>query len=249
VTGGLVVHGADRSRDLLRFTRDYAARASDELCIVALLRIAPPAPLFPRELHGRPIAAVALCHIGDPRAAEKELAALRGFGDPAVDTVKRLPFVDHQRMLDATQPPGHLRYWKSRNLPALCDDAIDAIVEHASTITSPQSLVALFQLGGAVSRVPEDATAYSGRSDAFTLNIASAWLQREESETHIEWTRRFYAAMEPHATGVYGNFEADPGDGNMLGAAKRRRLVDLKRRYDPDNFFRLNHNVDPSRLT
>ncbi len=108
--------------------------------------------------------------------------------------------------------------------------------------------MALFQLGGAVARIGEEATAYRGRSDAFTLNIATAWVDPDASQRYIAATSRFADAMAPHSAGTYTNFQAETDEartGAAYGEAKYRRLVGLKGRCDPDNFFRLNHNIRP----
>ena len=153
--------------------------------------------------------------------------------------------------MDATARPGLNYYVKSEFLPALSDDLIDTLVEHASKITSPLSVIAGFHLGGAVSRIDEEATAYSHRDASYSLIIQSAWIDPNESEKHIQWTRAFWNALQPFSSGgAYVNFQSrDEGEDRVkdtYGSAKYERLTKLKKKYDPLNFFRLNQNIKPT---
>ena len=154
----------------------------------------------------------------------------------------------HQSMLDAVQPPGRNYYWKSEDLPELTDGAIDVIVEHCNAITSPHTIVPLFQLGGAVADVDENATAYSHRKAAYAVNCNASW-ENGDPAPHVEWARDFSRALEPHSMGVYVNFLGDEGEERAraaYGPEKYARLVELKDRFDPTNFFRVNQNIKPS---
>jgi FAD/FMN-containing dehydrogenase len=149
--------------------------------------------------------------------------------------------------LDANFPAGRNYYWKSEDLPPLSDAAIDTIVAHAENITSPYSAVGLFQLGGAAGRVPEDACAYSHRNARHALNISASWTDGD-SDKHIAWARDFDTAMQPYTVGVYVNFLSNEGQDRVkaaYGPRKYDRLVALKRKYDPTNFFRVNQNIQP----
>jgi FAD/FMN-containing dehydrogenase len=151
-------------------------------------------------------------------------------------------------MFDPLVPHGWHRYWKSVELPPLTDDAIDTLVEKASAFTSPKSYCIVFQLGGALARVGEDATAFSQRGAAHNVNINAVWTEDDtDAERHIAWAQDFFDAMQPHAGGrVYLNFLGEEG-GNRVrqayGARNYERLVELKRVFDPSNFFRLNQNI------
>jgi len=143
-----------------------------------------------------------------------------------------------------------MNYWKSEYLAEISDEAIETILEYAGRISSPLSQIHIQQLQGAVERVGEDDTAFSHRNAAFVVNIVSKWHNAAESERHIQWTRELAAAITPFATGgVYVNFLGDEGDGRVraaYGPEKYRRLSELKKKYDPDNFFRLNQNIEPA---
>jgi hypothetical protein len=153
-------------------------------------------------------------------------------------------------MFDPMVPHGWHRYWKSVELPPLTDAAIDTLVEQASALTSPKSYCIVFQLGGALARVGGDETAFSQRHAAHNVNITAVWSHDDsECERHIAWARDFFAAMQPHAGArVYLNFLGDEGAERVrqaYGDQQYERLVELKRVYDPTNFFRLNQNIEP----
>jgi hypothetical protein len=153
-------------------------------------------------------------------------------------------------MFDAGAPDGWHYYWKSAVLGTLDNAVIDTIVEHASRVESPLSYAAMFQLGGAVEDVDEDETAYSHRRASHNLTINGVWRPSQPvADRETSWTRDFFEAIEPHQIGAYINF-LDRDDQSRVQAAygdrKYQRLADLKRRYDPDNIFQLNHNIKPS---
>ena len=245
VLAGMVAYPMSKGREVLKFYRDFIAASPEELGTVVALRLAPPAPFIPQELHGKPIVAVFACYVGAIDEGERVLKPLRELGPPAADVITPKPFIAHQSMLDPMQPAGRNYYWKSHDLPGLSDGAIDTLLTHAQTITSPHTIVAMFNLGGAASRVAEDATAYSHRSAEFALNINAAWTEGEP-DRHVQWARDFSNAVQPFSMGVYVNFLGDEGDERAraaYGPEKYRRLVDLKNKYDPTNFFRVNQNI------
>jgi FAD/FMN-containing dehydrogenase len=251
--GERLVASASQHRQLfwgLRCFRDLVAQAPDDLGAVANLRLAPPLAEIPAHLHGRPIVSVTVCHAGPVERGEAALLPLRALGKPLLDTIAPRPYLAHQQLFDPAFPHGRRYYWKSWKLPPLTDQMIAVIVEHAARLTSPFSAVPIFTLGGAVARVDEDASAYPNRAATHDINIVAAWEADDpEPARHQEWVRRFWSALQPYACGVYVNFLSDEPAGSVeaaYGRAKYRRLVQLKRGYDPDNFFRRNHNIPPS---
>jgi FAD/FMN-containing dehydrogenase len=248
VTCGVVYYPAARARELLRFHRELMTAAPDELAVMFNLLIAPPAPFVPDELRGVGVAAFALCHCGSPQAAERDLAPLRALGRPLLDRVKPRPYSRAQRMLDAAGRFGNAVHGHSGHLDAVTDGAIDTLVEHAAGITSDLSVVMVSPLGGAVARVPEDATAFGPRTTVADWAVDSVWRDPADSERHVRWTDDFAAALAPHSSGAYVN-ELSGDDGDLVRAAYPgatwRRLVELKAVWDPDNVFRANRNVTP----
>jgi Berberine and berberine like len=177
---------------------------------------------------------------------------LRAFGSPLLDAIEARPYTALQSMFDATVPHGWHYYWKSSELPALSDGAIETLVEHAAVQASPLSYCITFQLGGAVSRVDEEETAFSQRDAAHNVNINAVWTEDdEEPQRHCEWARRFHAALELFACDrVYVNFLGDEGAERVrsaYGEEKYRRLAALKEKWDPSNFLRHNQNIEPRR--
>jgi FAD/FMN-containing dehydrogenase len=249
VVAGMVAYDLDDGPEVLRFLRDLVAQAPDELGVVANLRLAPPLPGVPAQLHGRPIVAMVVCYAGPVEQGEAVLRPLRAFGKPRFDTVAPRPYLDHQQLFDPAFPHGRHYYWKSWKLPPLTDETIAVILEHAARITSPLSAITMFALGGAVARVGEDASAYPNRAAAHDINIVAAWEAGDPEPTrHMDWARGLWSALQPHGCGVYINFLSDEPAASIraaYGDDKHQRLVLLKRRYDPDNFFRLNHNISP----
>jgi FAD/FMN-containing dehydrogenase len=250
VLAGMVIHPMDDAPRVLRFFRDFVAGAPDEVGVMANLRLAPPLPAIPEHLHGKPIVALPVCYAGPPAEGEEILRPLRSFGSPVLDVVAPKPYRAHQQMFDPAFPHFRHYYWRSRKLPPLTDAAIDITVEHASAITSPMSSVPIFTLGGAVARVDQAETAYPNRAAAHDINIVAAWEPGDpDRERHVAWVRRLWADLEPHSNGVYVNFMSDEDTAALeaaYGPQAYRRLVSVKDKYDPANFFRGNHNVRPS---
>ncbi|MFS8084710.1 MAG: BBE domain-containing protein, partial [Acidobacteriota bacterium] len=211
-------------------------------------RIAPPAPWLPKEIHGKPIVAIFVCHSGSIDEGEKILAPLRACGRPVADIVTRRPYTQMQSLLDATQPKGRRYYWKSHYLPGVASKAVDVLIEHAARIRSPHSAILLFQLQGALSELPADHSPAGNRDAAFVLNIASSWEQAADDAVNQRWTRDCFEATQAFSTGgAYINFLAeDEGRERILAAYGKPildRLAVLKKKYDPDNLFRHTKNI------
>ena len=251
VLAGPVFHPHEDAPEVLRFYREFIAAAPDELTTIFELSVAPPLPFLPEEVHGKPVVMVGACYAGSPDEGAEVVRPLKQYGRPIVDLLEPKPYTALQSMFDPLVPHGWHRYWKAVEVPPLTDDAIDTLVEHSSAPTSPRSYTIVFQLGGALARVGEDETAFSQRDAAHNVNINAVWTEEDpDAERHIAWARGFFDAMQPHAGGrVYLNFLGEEG-GNRVrqayGAQNHERLVELKRAYDPTNFFRMNQNISPT---
>jgi FAD/FMN-containing dehydrogenase len=250
VLAGVLAWPMAEAPDVLGFFRDFMADAPDEVGIMANLRLAPALPVFPDELQGRPIVALIVCYAGPVEEGEQVLRPLREFTAPALDTVGPKAYVAHQAMFDPAYPHGRHYYWKGWKLPPLTDGAIDVIVQQAAAITSPLSAIPLFTLGGAVARVGDDTTAFTGRSAAHDINFVASWLPDDpEPERHKAWARAAWEATRPFAHGVYVNFMSDEPASHVqvsYGDRKYAQLATLKNKYDPSNVFRFNHNIAPA---
>ncbi|MFE1560891.1 FAD-binding oxidoreductase [Streptomyces sp. NPDC058734] len=254
VLAGPVFWAAEDTSDVLRFYRDFAAVAPDELGTVVRLGTVPPLPVIPEELHWRPAVAVACCYAGAVEDGEHAVRDLRRFGTPLVDLLSPKPYAAFQSGLDDTVLHGWHYYWKSTDLTGLSDDVIAVIADHGYRAGSPRSYAAMFHMGGAVGRIPGDATAYAGRDVAHNIVIDGVWLPDESGEhatAESAWARRFLQALQPHRAGsVYVNFlDSDDDTGRVreaYGDHTYRRLAEVKAKYDPDNTFHHNKNIHPA---
>jgi hypothetical protein len=247
---GMVVYPMASARTVIDRYRQMTADAPDELTCLLILRLAPTAPFLPREMHGRPIAAIAVCWAGDPAAGKKAVHPLKSFGRPLVTTIAPKSFVEHQTMLDADQPFGRRYYWKSHYFAEIREGLIDAMIEHAERITSPHSAVLLMHLGGAPSRLDPAMNAVGLRAAEYILNVQAAWESPNEDQNHMRWARDYWAATSPFSTGAaYVNFmTGDEGDGRLRAAYGDHvfeRLREIKSRFDPGNLFRGAQNIPP----
>jgi FAD/FMN-containing dehydrogenase len=214
-----------------------------------VLRKAPPLPFLPAEWHGKEILAFAACYSGDPAKGQQAMAPLRALGKPIADVIAPHPFLAWQAILDPLLTPGMRNYWKSHSFTTLSDGAIDALIEFAQKLPSPECEIAFAQLGGAINKVPATATAYPHRDIQYVVNLHTRWGNPADDEKCIAWARGLFDALTPHATGgVYVNFmPEDEAQRVRSGAygANYERLARLKAKYDPDNLFRVNVNIRP----
>jgi FAD/FMN-containing dehydrogenase len=251
VLGGPLVYALDDAEAAMRNARDFFLDAPDDVSVWMVLTHVPPAPPFPEPAWGAPVLAlVPFCT--DPERGPALLEPLTSFGTPVANMHGPIPYAALQSALDAADPHGH-RYWeRGDNLAALSDEAIDGLVAGARSVSSKRSEILVFPLGGAIARVPAEATAFGDRTAPWAVWVASQWTDPVEDELHRDWTRAFSAALEPFTTGsVYVNaIGGDVTEARKLaafgGAEKLERLRELKRVWDPDNLFRRNHNVAPA---
>jgi FAD/FMN-containing dehydrogenase len=250
VLAGLIVHPFDRAREILEGYRRAVAAAPDALTCWVVMRKAPPLPFLPPEVHGKEVLILALCHAGDPRDGWKAIAPFQALGKPIADVVGPTPFVGWQAAFDPLLAPGARNYWKSHDFVELGDGAIQVMQEFVGRFPSPDCEVFVGNLGGAVSRVPSQATAYPHRDVQFVMNVHTRWTDAAKDAECIAWARKLFDAMTPHATGgVYVNFMPED-EAQRVGqgayGANHRRLASLKARYDPGNLFRMNQNIPPA---
>ena len=247
MAGPVVWHMADAPH-VLRFYRDWIGDCPDELMTVVSQRIAPALPTTPAELVGKPVIGVIACYAGPVEEGRRALAPLKAFRSPALDRCEPTSFLAHQQALNPSFRHGWWYYVRSCDVAQLTDGVIDVVSDYGSRIGSPISSLALWQLGGAVARVAEDATAFNGRNTGFTFNINGNSETSAGFDEQRQWARDYWSALSPYHTSVYVNFLMEEGEDRIrqaYGAAKYDRLKALKRKYDPGNFFRLNQNIPP----
>ncbi|HZD00050.1 MAG TPA: hypothetical protein VFA46_07605 [Actinomycetes bacterium] len=245
VVAGFVVYHLDEGARVLGRLAEFAAGAPDEVTTVTFLRLAPPVPWMPAATVGQPVVMVGAVYAGP---VEEGLVALRRLGAPLVDALAPRPFLEHQTVIDAANPAGHRYYWKSAYVAGLGDGLIDLVVEQAAGLSSPLSLIGLFQLGGAAAR-GGDRSCLPTRQAAFLVDYASHWVEPREDDQHITWTRTAMERIAPYGLGAgYANFEADGAapTRHAFPPDSHRRLVALKNAHDPTNTLHLNANIAPS---
>jgi FAD/FMN-containing dehydrogenase len=223
-----------------------AEAAPDELSTIANVMTAPPMPFLPAELHGRLVVLAMLVYAGDAADGERAVAPFRALATPLADMLNPMPYPD-------VYPPDEEEYHPLAVGRTLFVESVDAdlattVLERLSTATAMMAVTQLRVLGGAVSRVPNDATAYAHRDRRIMVNVAALYQQPEEKAAHEAWANSFVAVLQQGTGGAYVNFLGDDGPERIreaYPAATWDRLVDVKRKYDPTNVFRANHNVSP----
>jgi FAD/FMN-containing dehydrogenase len=251
VLAGLVLHPLQQGREALRFWQRFESSTPEELTGGVVIFTAPADLPVPGELHQGPIVGLGGVYTGPLDAGEQVLRPVREFGPPSADVIQKMPYSAAQKMADFLFPRGLHNYWKSSYLKELSDGAIDTIIDFVSTVPSPLTVVVLEHNGdGAMSRIPDETTAFGGRAWPYNFLVASAWTDPAQSEPNIRWTRDFWEAMRPFLSdAAYLNYLGEEGEERVrtaYGAAKYERLASLKKKYDPANFFRLNQNIKPA---
>ncbi len=241
VLGGLILYLRDQAAPVLRFYRHFMTTAPEELTAYAGLLSTP---------EGLPVVGVMACYCGDLSEGERILKPLRAFGSHIFDAIEPIPYQAMQTLADPPNMDGTHNYWRSTFLKDLSDDAIDLLVAHGNLAQSPLSRTIIQVFGGAIGRVSSADTAFAHRQATYNIGIEAQWTDPDESKTHIAWTRDFSEALRPYSShGYFLNFIGDEGRDTVREAfgANHARLVELKTKYDPANFFSLNQNVEPRR--
>jgi FAD/FMN-containing dehydrogenase len=243
ITGGLIAHPIEAAGDLLRFYRDAVANCSDDLNVFSALVHAP-------DGSGLKLAAMVVFHTGDPEQADRDLEPFKTWGSPLLVEVGRMPYAVMNTILDGGHPRGSFNYWLSSFTRGLPDGLIDAMVERYASVPSQLTVLLLEHFHGAVTRVGVTDTAVPHRAEGWNLLIPAVWLDPAATEENIAWTRESHAAFGPHLDeGRWLNYLGDDQLGDAVQAAygpNYARLLELKRRYDPENVFHHNHNIDPA---
>jgi len=243
VVGGLIAHPFEAAGELLRFYRDFTQSVPDELTVFAGVVHAP-------DGSGVKLSVFAICHTASADQAERDIAPLRAFGSPVITQVEPMPYPVMNTLLDGAYPRGALYYWKSSFLSKLDDALFDTAVEQFASTPSPMNGILFEHFHGAVSRIGPTDTAMPQRGPGYNLLIPSTWMDPSETDANIAWTKETYDAFSPHfAEGRWLNYLGDDEETDAVRAVygpNYDRLVEVKRRFDPDNVFHLNHNIDPT---
>jgi FAD/FMN-containing dehydrogenase len=248
IVAGLIVFPFNQAKQILTKYRQFVNSAPEELNVWVVLRKAPPLPFLPETAHGKEVVILPIFYSGAVAETEKLIAPLRAFGTALGEHIGAQPYVQWQKAFDPLLTPGARNYWKSHNFTELADGALNSIIEFAGKLPSPQCEIFIGLIAGAPNRVAADAMAYGHRDARFVLNVHGRWDEATDDQKCIGWAREFFKASAPYASGgAYVNFmTAEEGD--RVAAAygsNYERLVEIKRRYDPENVFHLNQNIKP----
>jgi FAD/FMN-containing dehydrogenase len=249
VLSGLIAFPFAQAKSVLTQFARFTETMPDDLNVWMVTRKAPPLPFLPQDVHGKEIVVLALCYAGDPTEGERLIEPLRGFGTAHGEHIGVMPYTAWQQAFDPLLTPGARNYWKSHNFSQLSDDAIDAIIEYAGTLPSPQCEIFVGTIGGQTARVASEAMAYSSRDAHYVMNVHGRWESAAEDERGIAWAREFFAKSQPFASsGAYINFLTQDETDRIAFAygTTYNRLVKLKKKYDPTNLFRMNQNIKPA---
>ncbi len=249
VLSGLIVYPISEGKRVLQQYREFIAKAPEDLSVWPVLRQAPPLPFLPAAVHGKGIVVLALFYAGAPKLGEPLIEPLRKFGTLVGEHVGVQPYTAWQQAFDPLLTFGARNYWKSHNFSTLKDGLFDVVTEYVEKLPSPQSEIFFGALGGATTRPAPDSAAYAHRDAMFVMNFHGRWEDPADDERCIRWARNFFNASAPFASGgVYVNFlTADEGVRVRTAYGPNYdRLAQVKRKYDPDNLFRMNQNIKPA---
>lgn len=246
VTAGMVVHALEDMDSVIRQYQQVLPDAPEELTCWAVMRKAPPLPFLPTEWHGREVLVLAMCYIGPSDSAQEATSVYRNIGRPIADMVGPMRFADWQSAFDPLLTAGARNYWKSHDMASFSEASIRIIKQVVMDLPSDESEIFFGHIGGAMTRVPSDATAWPNRQPHFAVNIHTRWREAAQDARYMEWARQLHEALAPHAMGsMYVNFIPE-GDEDRIRDAygdNYDRLRKLKVQYDPMNLFRSNFNI------
>ena len=249
VYSGLVVKDFSNAAEYMRFHREYVRKLPDEMTVWMVARHAPPLPFLPEAVHGKMVVIVPFVFLGDPAEGEKLIQPIQEKTETLGQHIGMTPWVGWQAGFDGLVEHGARNYWKSHHLKNLSDPCIDAIVEFAGKLPSEECEVFIPHMEGAPSRAADGETAFVHRSTPFVLNLHTRWQDKQDDQKCLQWARDFHESTQQFAQGVYVNFLSQEGEERIREAYTEpvwKRLVDVKIKWDPQNFFHMNQNINPS---
>ncbi len=250
VVGGPVFYPIEKCRDVIKFFRDYIASAPEDMNAFFAFQIGPEAPFIPKHLQGVTMCAIVACYSGPSEKAESVVGPLRKFGPPALDLLGPLPFPVLQGLFDPLLPPGLLHYWKADYDSAITDEAIEVHAKYGPKTPTVQSTMHIYPTSGAVQKLKNDDTAYAYRDVPFVHVIPAMYTNPKDTDKNVAWVRDYWTALRPYSAGAaYVNFLGTDDGEDRVAATYRgnyKRLIALKQKYDPTNFFHVNQNIKPN---
>ncbi len=249
ILSGLLVFPFKNAKNILKQYRDFITTTPQEFNTWVVLRKAPPLPFLPEDVHGKEVIVLAIAVIADLEKNEKLIDTLRGFGQAVGEHIGRMPYVNWQQAFDPLLTPGARNYWKSHNFTELSDGAFDQMIEYASKLPSPQCEIFIAYLEGKFNTVPTNTMAYPNRDLKFILNVHGRWDDSSQDKEGIAWARQFFdATLKFASAGAYVNFMTEDEQDRVKNAYGQNysKLVEIKKKYDPNNLLRHNQNIKPA---
>jgi FAD/FMN-containing dehydrogenase len=249
VFAGPILYPLEKSKDALRFYRDYMAKAPEDMNAFFAFLIVPPGPPFPEHLHNKTLCGVVCCYTGSLDKAEQVVRPLREFGPPVFEHVGPIPFPMLQSAFDALVPPGLQNYWKADFVKDLTDEVIEAHVKYGPDVPTIHTALHIYPVSGAAHRVGRDDTAFSYREAGFTHVIAALYPDPADTPKNKTWVQNYWSELHPHsAGGAYVNFMMEEGEDRVAASYRDNyeRLARVKAKYDPNNLFHVNQNIKPA---
>ena len=248
VYSGLIVKDFADAGRYMQFHRDYVRDLPDEMTAWMVIRQAPPLPFLNESVHGKMVVIVPFVWLGEKTKGEALIEPIREAATSQGEALGMNAWLNWQSGFDGLVEHGARNYWKSHHLTDLSNGCIDTILEFASKLPTGECEVFIPHMEGAPARVPETDTAFAHRRTPFLMNIHTRWRNASDDQRCMDWARNFHDCTRPHAKGVYVNFISQEGDDRVKEAYTPgvwKRLVDVKRKWDPTNFFRMNQNIKP----
>ncbi len=249
IIGGPVFWPLEKSAEVLRWYRDFIRQAPRELNGFFAFLTVPPAPMFPEALHLKKMCGIVWCYVGPADNAEKVFAPVKAFGPPALYGIHAIPFPGLQSVFDPLYPPGHQWYWRADFVNELSDEAIAKHVEHGSRMPTMQSTMHLYPIDGKVHDTAPGDTAFNYRRSIWASVIVGVDPDPANNDRITDWTKSYFDALHPYsAGGAYVNFMMDEGQERVQATYgdNYARLAAVKRKFDPNNLFRVNQNIRPA---
>lgn len=249
VFSGMIIKKFDDAKQYIQFHREYVRTLPDEMTVWMVIRHAPPLPFLPEDVHGKMVVAIPFVWLGDQAKGEELIEPIRSITESLGEHFGMTPWVDWQTGFDGLVGHGARNYWKSHHLTELSDECLDEILRFAEILPTEECEVFIPHMEGAPSRVADNDTAFAHRYTPFVLNIHTRWQNVADDEKCLAWAKDFHSVTEKFARGVYVNFLSEEGEARVKDAYTNEvwdKLVQVKNKYDPNNLFRLNQNIQPS---
>ena len=246
---GPIVKRFEDLKSYVQFHREFVKTMPDEMTIWMVVRHAPPLPFIKEEYHGELVVLIPFVWLGDPEEGEKLVQPIRDHGETVGDGSGMKPWSGWQAAFDGLVDHGARNYWKSHHLTDLSDGCIDVIQTFAERMPGEECEVFIPHMEGAPARIEPEATAFPHRNTPFVLNLHTRWRDAEDDKQAIAWAKEFHDATRPYSQGVYVNFLSEEGAERVREAYTDRvwaKLVEAKKRWDPENIFRMNQNIAPA---